>query len=69
LRVAKKHAPHLVNEINNKYVNAGGGKVMSGDDILNSAKLWEESRDYSRAIDTYLELKKDHFMNNHDILE
>jgi len=25
LRVAKKHAPHLVNEINNKYMNSATG--------------------------------------------
>jgi len=44
LRIAKKHVPQRVNEINNKY--AKQGTVMSGEDIYNSAKLWEESRDY-----------------------
>jgi len=34
---------------------------MSGDEIRNSARLWEESRDYNKAIDTYLELERDHF--------
>jgi intraflagellar transport protein 172 len=34
---------------------------MSGDDLFGSAKLWEESRDWTRAIDTYLEIKKEHF--------
>ena len=60
LRVAKKHAPHLVNEINNRFLNKAGGN-MSGDELLESAKLWEESRDWSRSIDTYLEIKKEHF--------
>ena len=30
---------------------------MSGDDLLQSAKLWEENRDWLRAIDTYLEIR------------
>ena len=34
---------------------------MSGDDLLHSAKLWEESRDWLRAIDTYLEVRKEHY--------
>ncbi len=33
---------------------------MSGEEIRNSARLWEESRDYNKAIDTYLELEKEH---------
>lgn len=45
LRVAKKHAPHLVNEINNKAVHRSD-RNMTGEDLLNSAKLWEETRDY-----------------------
>lgn len=66
LRVAKKHCPNRVNEINNKY--AKQGTVMTGEDLYNSAKLWEENRDYIRAIDAYLDIKKEHFAN-HDILE
>lgn len=60
LRVAKKHCPHLVNELNR---DKGGvqNQNMSGDEIRNSARLWEESRDYNKAIDTYLELERDHF--------
>lgn len=32
---------------------------MTGDEIRNSARIWEESRDYNKAIDTYLELEKE----------
>jgi hypothetical protein len=42
LRVAKKHAPHLVNEINTKYMSSaqqGTGQEMSGDDLFHSAKV------------------------------
>ena len=40
---------------------------MSGEEIKSSARLWEESRDYNKAIDTYLELEK-HHMSDHDVL-
>ncbi len=66
LRVAKKHCPHLVSELNkNKQASGSGG--MSGDEIRSSARLWEESRDYNKAIDTYLELEK-HNTSNYDML-
>lgn len=44
------------------------GNNMSGEEILSSAKVWEEQRDYIRAIDTYLELTKEH-ISNFDVLE
>jgi intraflagellar transport protein 172 len=64
LRVAKKHAPQLVNDINNKAMNQKSGRAISGEDLLNSAKIWEDSRDYRKAIDTYLEIKVEHFPSN-----
>lgn len=69
LRVAKKHAPQLVNDINNKAMNQKSGRSISGEDLLNSAKIWEESRDYRKAIDTYLEIKPEHFPSNPRNLE
>jgi hypothetical protein len=57
--VAKKHCPQLVNDINNRAMNNKSGKAITGDDLLNSAKIWEESRDYKKAIDTYLEIKQE----------
>ena len=60
LRVAKKHAPNLVEKINRSAVSQNQG-VISGDQLLQSAKLWEESRDWGRAIETYLEIRKEHF--------
>jgi len=35
---------------------------------LNSAKVWEDSRNYQKAIDRYLEITEVHF-NNPDKLE
>ena len=42
--------------------------AQTGDEIRNSARLWEEQRDYTKAIDTYLELEKHHFQD-YNILE
>jgi len=36
---------------------------QSGQEILNSAKVFEESRNYSKAIDRYLEITETHFTN------
>jgi intraflagellar transport protein 172 len=67
IRVAKKHAPHLVSEINARFVHKNEGS-MTPEEIVASAKLWEESRDWRKAIDTYLEITKEHFQNA-DILQ
>ena len=45
-------------------MNKNTGRNLSGEDLLNSAKIWEESRDYKKAIDTYLEVKAEHFPSN-----
>lgn len=45
------------------------GRAVSGEDLMNSAKVWEESRDYRKAIDTYLEIKQEHFAGNMRNLE
>ena len=67
--MAKKHCPQLVNDINNRAMNNKSGKAITGDDLLNSAKIWEESRDYKKAIDTYLEIKQEHFPSSIKNLE
>jgi hypothetical protein len=68
LRVAQKHAPHLVEQINENYTRGGGaaaggmqGQAQSGTEILTSAKVWEDSREYGKAIDRYLEITERHF--------
>lgn len=69
LRVAKKHAPHLVHEINKRYSGTGGMRSQgTAEEIYKSAKMWEDSRDYSKAIDGYLEITETH-TNDHDFLE
>lgn len=56
LRVATKHAPHLVHQINANFSGGQSAANQSGDEILRSAKMWEENRDYQKAIDRYLEI-------------
>lgn len=46
LRVANKHAPHLVSQINENYSRGPAVSSQSGTEILTSAKMFEESRDY-----------------------
>jgi hypothetical protein len=63
LRVAQKHAPHLVEQINENYSRGGGMQMQaqSGPEILQSGKVWESNRDYAKAIDRYLEITERHF--------
>ena len=42
MRVANKHAPHLVYEINASISRGGASTNQSGDDIYRSAKMWED---------------------------
>ena len=68
LRVANKHVPHMVHQINEIYSRGGATQSQSGEEILRSAKMWEDSRDYQKAIDRYLEIT-DHLIQNPDHLE
>lgn len=61
LRVANKHAPHLVHQINENYSRGPQASNQSPDEILNSAKVWEDSRDYQKAINRYLEITENMF--------
>lgn len=46
LRVANKHAPHLVQSINENYSRGPQASQQSGAEILSSAKMFEDSRNY-----------------------
>jgi tetratricopeptide (TPR) repeat protein len=69
LRVAQKHAPHLVAQINDSYSRGGGSVGQSGPEIVQSGKISEGQRDYSKAIDRYLEITDAHFPKNPEKLE
>lgn len=63
LRVAQKHAPHLVHSINESYSRGPMVQSQSGQEILSSAKMFEDARNYQKAIDRYLEITEQHFQN------
>ncbi|CAI2386632.1 unnamed protein product [Moneuplotes crassus] len=69
LRVAKNHCPHRVHEINQKIGDPGGmGSDLKVEDIFNSAKISEDNRDYSKAIDGYLRITE-HDTSDKGLLE
>ena len=59
LRVAKTHAPHLMQAINQRRA----GKEMSVEELLASAKEYESSKEYSKAIDMYLQVNQNNYEN------
>mmetsp|Transcript_15284 Transcript_15284/g.25210 ORF Transcript_15284/g.25210 Transcript_15284/m.25210 type:complete len:1767 (+) Transcript_15284:218-5518(+) len=54
IRVTKEYMPHRLPDITAEHIRFAAG---SGDD--QAAKLWEESGEYSRAIDIYLRMTKE----------
>ena len=68
IEFASKYCPQLSNDLRNKKILEQTNDNMSGKDLLENAKLFEESGDYSRVIDTYLEVNEKHF-NDPDKLE
>lgn len=55
IRVAKKHNPAMLNEVNARIREGGSGEAGSIQEIARSAKLFEDNKEWDRAIDTYLE--------------
>ncbi len=49
LRVARKHAPHLVEEIMRRESNDPQGNA-SPEQKLQQARTWDDTRNYSKAI-------------------
>jgi hypothetical protein len=49
----------LVEEINNKYKNQSGISGISGQDLFEQARTYEQSRNWNKAIETYLEMKRE----------
>ena len=66
LRVARKHCPQMLNQLNNKFMSGGDGP-KTGPDILRSAKLAEDNRNWNLAIDSYLEITSEHFEDKKEL--
>lgn len=63
IRVAKDHAPHLLNRVMNSVGEASGAEEMK-----QAARLWEQNRDYVKAINAYLSITQD-VTSDLDLLE
>lgn len=66
MRVARIHAPHLVEDIVRR--DASSNAEMTPDQRLQQAKTWDDTRNYSKAIDAYMQITVDDF-KDHQLLE
>lgn len=68
LRVARKHCPHLVAELTHSMQTIGYNiEGLSGEQLLQQAKLWEDNREWEKALEVYLEVTVDHFEDHNDL--
>lgn len=60
VRVCKKHCPQMLGDVVDSGLEgvSGGGPTQSLEEILDAAKIYEETGNYSRAIDTYLSVNE-----------
>jgi len=58
-RVARKHAPHLLQEVINKY--SVKGAALTPDQRLQQAKTYDDTRNYSKAIEGYMSITAEDF--------
>merc|ERR1719454_2850529 len=60
VRVCKKHCPQMLGDVVDSTMDGadGAGPAQSLDEILDAAKIYEETGNYSRAIDTYLSVNE-----------
>ena len=65
---ASKYCPQLANDLRNKKILEQTSDSMTGDALLDNAKLFEEGGDINKVIDTYLQITDKHF-NDPDKLE
>lgn len=66
MRVARIHAPHLVEDIVRRDANSGS--EMSPEQRLQQAKTWDDTRNYSKAIDAYMKISASDF-RDYQLLE
>mmetsp|Transcript_37056 Transcript_37056/g.56829 ORF Transcript_37056/g.56829 Transcript_37056/m.56829 type:complete len:219 (+) Transcript_37056:3486-4142(+) len=63
LRVAQKHRPDLIPKLGDQPPSSVENETP--EQILNSAKIWEEGRDFHKAIDRYLEITENMLPPDH----
>lgn len=72
VRVCKKHCPQMLGDVVESYndgaAGGNGALAQSLEEILDTAKIYEEAGNYSRAIDMYLSVNEQS-SSDHDRLE
>merc|ERR1712176_1233558 len=68
VRVCKKHCPLMLGDIMETFPEGSAGAGQSLEEILDAAKIYEETQNYSKAIDTYLSVDEE-CSSNPDRLE
>lgn len=59
IRVCKKHRPDMLPDVIGSHTEpGGGGQAQSLEEVLDAAKIYEDTGNYSRAIDTYLSINE-----------
>merc|ERR1719265_2741133 len=64
IRVCKKHCPQMLGDIVDTYADhpggaaGGGGLMQTIDELADAAKVYEETGNFTRAIDTYLSVSE-----------
>ncbi|MCQ2816330.1 MAG: hypothetical protein MJ252_03590 [archaeon] len=61
LDFATKNCPELAADLRNKKLLEQTNENMTGEVLMDNAKLLEQNGDYPKAIDTYLEITEKHF--------
>ncbi len=71
VRVAQRHLPHKLNEVNLGFQRAQAGMGTGGTkaDYLGKGRNMEKNREFSNAIDAYLMARKDVLRNPDDLEE
>lgn len=65
-KVAKKHAPHLLEEVMRNYSRASGGS-LSPQQRIQQAQTYDDNRNYSKAIEGYMSLNPGDIQSNEQL--
>ena len=68
LRVAQKYRPDLVSEISSK-MELGNTEDLTIEEILQQIKMWEENRNWNKALDYYLEITQDKLHDEQKLIQ
>ena len=62
-RVATRHLPHKITEVNMAHQKslASSNGSQTKEDLLQGGAMWENSKQYSKAIDAYLQVDETKF--------